>query len=46
LAILRTVENYRFDSLAEASTYLKLLNPEDRFEVVNKQACRSARKGG
>jgi hypothetical protein len=40
LTILQTVKNYQFDSLAEASTYLKSLSPEDRFDVVNEQATK------
>ena len=40
LTILRTIEQHRFDSLLEASSYLKSLSPEDRFEVVNRQACK------
>jgi hypothetical protein len=40
LAILQTVQNHQFNSLAEASTYLQSLGPEDRFEVVNSQASK------
>jgi len=38
LTILQTVQNRRFSSLAETSTYLKSLGPEERFEAVNGQA--------
>ena len=38
LTILQTVKYRQFSSLAEASTYLKSLDPEDRFEVVSQQA--------
>lgn len=40
LAILQTVQNRRFSSLAETSVYLKSLSPEERFEIVNGQAAR------
>jgi hypothetical protein len=38
VAILQTVKGRSFDSLAEASAYLKLLSPEERVEVVTDQA--------
>jgi hypothetical protein len=40
LAILQTVQNRRFSSLAETSAYLKSLSPEERFEIVNDQAMK------
>jgi hypothetical protein len=40
LAILQTVQNRRFSSLAETSAYLKSLSPEERFEIVNGQATK------
>jgi len=40
LAILQTVQNRRFSSLAETSAYLKSLSPEVRFEIVNGQATK------
>src|ERR1700733_2354300 len=39
-AILQTVKQRQFSSLVEASTYLKSLSPEDRFEVVTEQAAK------
>jgi hypothetical protein len=40
LTILQTVDQRWFDSLDEASTYLKSLSPEDRFEIVSTQASK------
>jgi hypothetical protein len=42
LVILQTVEDKRFDSLAEAAAYLKTLDAPTRVRCVNNQAVKLA----